>query len=67
MDLKNSLTIYCLASRIFLNNFYKNNIPFINNTSMYNDINKAYYRGIIEVYIPFGKNFYYKYVKSLYP
>ena len=34
---------------------------------MYNDIKQAYYGGITEVYKPYGENFYYYDVNSLYP
>jgi hypothetical protein len=66
-DLKDSLTISSLATRVFLNKYYNNNIPNINKSSIYRDIKQAYYGGITEVYRPYGKNLYYYDVNSLYP
>jgi hypothetical protein len=40
-DLKDSLTISSLAGRIFLNKYYKNNIPVVNTASLYKDIKQA--------------------------
>lgn len=62
-----SLTISGLAMNIFLNKFYKDNIPLINKKSVYNDIKNSYYGGITEVYIPYGEDLYYYDVNSLYP
>jgi hypothetical protein len=66
-DLKDSLTISSLATRIFLNKYYNNDIPVINKASLYSDIKQAYYGGITEVYKPYGNNLYYYDVNSLYP
>jgi hypothetical protein len=52
---------------IFLNRFYKNNIPLINNKSIYTNIKESYFGGITEVYKPYGKKLYYYDVNSLYP
>jgi DNA polymerase type B, organellar and viral len=52
---------------IFLNRFYKNNIPLINNKSIYTNLKESYFGGITEVYKPYGKNLYYYDVNSLYP
>jgi hypothetical protein len=61
------LTISRLALNIFLKNYLKDsNIPLIP-LSIYNDIKKAYYGGVTEVYKPYGKNLYYYDVNSLYP
>lgn len=60
-------TISGLALQIFLKNFYNNNIPLINKSSLYKDIKQAYYGGITEVYKPHGKDLYYYDVNSLYP
>ena len=67
IDLKESLTISSLASRIFLNKYYTNNIAVVNKASLYKDIKEAYYGGITEVYRPYGNNLYYYDVNSLYP
>ena len=68
-DLKDSLTISSLATRVFffLNKYYKNNIPVINKSSLYSDIKQAYYGGITEVYRPYGNDLFYYDVNSLYP
>ena len=67
IDLKDSLTISSLAARIFLKQYYHNNIPVINITSLYKDTKEAYYGAITEVYKPYGNNLYYYDVNSLYP
>lgn len=56
VNLTDSVTISGLALRIFLKDFYKENIPSITKASMYNDIKQAYYGGITEVYKPYGYN-----------
>jgi hypothetical protein len=65
VNLMDNITISGLAIRIFLNNYYKNNIPAINKISLYRDIKQ--YGGITEVYKPCGYNLYYYDVNSLYP
>lgn len=67
VDMTEKLTISSLALRIFLKDFYNNNIPMINKPSLYKDIRKAYYGGITEVYKPHGYNLFYYEVNSLYP
>lgn len=67
VNLTDSVTISGLALRIFLKDFYKENIPSITKASLYNDIKQAYYGGITEVYKPYGYNLYYYDVNSLYP
>ena len=67
VDMTEKLTISSLALRIFLKDFYNNNIPMINKPSLYKDIRKAYYGGITEVYKPHGYNLFYYDVNSLYP
>jgi len=62
-----STTISGLAVRIFLEKYYKDNIPVINKAIIYRDIKQSYYRGITEVYKPCGYNLYYYDVNSLYP
>lgn len=62
-----SLTISGVALTVFMNDYYKNNIPNIGIKSTYLDIKKAYYVGITEVYKPYGENLYYYDVNSLYP
>lgn len=46
------ITISGLAVRIFLKDFYNENIPLINKPSIYKDIKQAHYGGITEVYRP---------------
>ena len=60
-------TISSLALRIFLKDYYNNNILHISQTSAYTDIKQAYYGGITEVYKPFAKDLNYYDVNSLYP
>nr|YP_009543519.1 DNA polymerase type B [Coniothyrium glycines]AYU74409.1 DNA polymerase type B [Coniothyrium glycines] len=67
VNLTDSITISGLAVRIFLKDFYKENIPGITKASMYNDIKKAYYGGKTEVYRPHGYNLNYYDINSLYP
>nr|QCS25166.1 hypothetical protein [Arthonia quintaria] len=69
IDMRDKLTISGLALRIYLRDYYKNNIPafFVNKDSVYRDIKQAYYGGITEVYKPTGSNLYYYDVNSLYP
>jgi hypothetical protein len=67
VDLKSSLTVSSLATSIYLQKYYNNNIAVINKPSMYSDIKQSYYGGITEVYKPYGKNLYYYDVNSLYP
>jgi hypothetical protein len=67
VNMTDNLTISGLATRIFLKDFYNNNIPVISKASIYRDIKQAYYGGITEVYKPYGKNLYYYDVNSLYP
>ena len=66
IDMTDSLTISGLSVRNFLKNYYSDNIPLVNKTSLYRDIKKAYYKGITEVYKPFGNNLYYYDVNYLY-
>ena len=67
VDMRENLTISGLAIKIFLRNFYDNNIPLISKSSMYRDIKEGYYGAITEVYKPYGQNLYYYDVNSLYP
>lgn len=46
------MTISGLAVGIFLKDFYNNNIPLIDKSSIYRDIKQAFYGGITEVYKP---------------
>lgn len=63
-----ALTITRLALNIFKQNYYENlNIPSINKIYLFNFIKEAYFGGITEVYIPYGKNLRYYDVNSLYP
>lgn len=56
-----------MAYEIYFSKYYKDNIPLINNKSIFNDIKSSYYGGITEVYKPYGENLYYYDVNSLYP
>lgn len=70
VQLTNCLTISRLAADIFLKKFnkdYISKIPYINDMTVFNDIHKAYFGGITEVYIPKGTNLFYYDVNSLYP
>lgn len=67
VQMTDCLTISRLALNIFLKDYLKESkIPIINQ-SIYNDIKKAYFGGLTEVYKPYGKNLYYYDVNSLYP
>ena len=66
IDMTDCITISGLALRLFLKDFYKNNILNINKPSLYKDVKQAYYGGITEVYKPKGTNLYYYDVNSLY-
>ena len=67
VDITDNITISGLAVRILLKDYYNNNIPVINKSSIYRDIKQAYYGGMTEVYKPYGENLYYYDVNSLYP
>ncbi len=70
VQIVNCLTVYRIASDIYLKNFVNrgtSNLPYINIMSVFNDIHKAYFGGITEVYIPYGINLKYYDVNSLYP
>ena len=60
------ITISGLAVRVYLKDFYCDNIPDINKASLYRDIKQAYYGGITEVYKSYGTNLFYYDVNSLY-
>ena len=66
-NMTDCITISGLAVRIYLKDFYNNNIPNINKGSIYKDIKQGYYGGITEVYKPSDNNLYYYDVNSLYP
>lgn len=61
------LTISSVAMKIFLNNYYANNLPLIDKRSIYEDIKLSYYGGVTEVYKPYGEDLFYYDVNSLYP
>nr|YP_009744359.1 hypothetical protein [Xylaria hypoxylon]QIE13215.1 hypothetical protein [Xylaria hypoxylon] len=62
-----SLTISRLSLNIYLKHYLnKSNIPIIKD-NLYNEIKKAYYGGVTEVYKPYGENLFYYDVNSLYP
>lgn len=69
VNVSDNITIPGLALRIFLKDFYHNNIPYINKSSIYRFIKKAYYggKGKTEVYIPCGYNLYLYDVIWFYP
>lgn len=67
VNMSDNITISGLAVRIFLKDYYNNNIPLINKPSIYKDIKEAYYGGMTEVYRPWGRNLFYYDVNSLYP
>lgn len=73
VQMTDSLTISRLALNIFLKKYLispkmkkQSCLPIIKQ-NMYNDIRKAYFGGVTEVYIPYGKDLYYYDVNSLYP
>ena len=67
VQMTDCLTVSRLALNIFLKNYLKDSkIPLIPQ-SIYNDIKKAYFGGVTEVYKPYGENLYYYDVNSLYP
>lgn len=66
VNLTDNLTVSGLAVRIFLKDYYNNNIPNINKSSIYRDIKEGYYGGITEVYKPTGYNLFYYDVNSWY-
>jgi|SRR5215469_225797 len=60
-------TISRLALNIYLKHYLKDfKLPIIK-SHMFNDIKKAYFGGVTEVYKPIGKNLFYYDVNSLYP
>ena len=67
VQLTESVTISSLALKIYLTKFYSNNIPLINQNTIYKDIKESYFGGITEVYKPYGEDLYYYDVNSLYP
>ena len=67
INMTESMTISGLAVRLYLKDYYLNNILNINKASIYRDIKQGYYGGITEVYKPFGNDLYYYDVNSLYP
>ena len=70
VQVANNLTISSLAMSIYLNKYYKNNIPLITKTSLFEDIKLSYFGGITEVYKPTNtenETLYYYDVNSLYP
>lgn len=52
VNISENITISGLTVHIFLKDFYNNNIPLINKSSIYKNIKKGYYGGITEVYKP---------------
>lgn len=67
VNMTEHITISGLAVKIYLKDFYNNNIPNINKSSIYKDIKQGYYGAITEVYRPYGRNLFYYDVNSLYP
>ena len=66
INMTESIIISGLAVRIFLKDFYNNNIPNINKPSIYRDIKQGQYGAITKVYKPSGNNLFYYDVYSLY-
>ena len=67
IQMTESNTISKMALELFIVDHYKDNIPLIDNKTLFNDIKLAYYGGCTEVYRPFRENLYYYDVNSLYP
>lgn len=67
VDMAKSYTISGLGLTLFLNKYYKNNIPNINKKSIYTELKQGYYGGITEIYISQGRNLFYYDINSLYP
>lgn len=67
INMQDSITISGLAMKLFIHDYYDNNIPRIDTSSVYHDIKLAHYGGITEVYKPYGENLNYYDVNSLYP
>lgn len=67
LQVTESLTISRLALNIFFKDYLKDSKLPVISKNMYNDIKKAYYGGITEVYKPEGYDLYYYDVNSLYP
>lgn len=67
LDLTKSLTVSGIALRLFMRNYYKNNIANISKHSMYTELKQGYYGGRTEIYRPHGYNLYYYDINSLYP
>lgn len=69
-ELTEGLTITRIALNIYLRKFYDSkyiSMLLINKLFLFNFIKEAYYGGITEVYIPYGKDLIYRDVNSLYP
>lgn len=67
LQITDSLTISRLTLNIYQKIYLKDSkIPIIKG-NLYNDIKKAYYGGISEVYKPYGEDLLYYDVNSLYP
>jgi hypothetical protein len=67
LQITDSLTISRLALNIFFKDYLKSSKLPIINKNMFNDIKKAYYGGVTEVYKPYGTNLFHYDVNSLYP
>lgn len=66
VNINDNITISGLAVRIYLKDFYNNNIPEINKSSIYKKIKLAYCGGISDVYKPYDRHLFYYDVNSLY-
>lgn len=67
VEVLNSPTISRLAYDIYMENYYKNNIPLISKLDIWSFIKEAFFGGMSEVYKPYGNDLYYYDVNSLYP
>jgi hypothetical protein len=67
IDITTTPTLPSLAFKAYRTDYIKTrNIPLIDE-GLYNILVNAYYGGLVDHYIPYGKNLYYYDVNSLYP
>lgn len=50
VNMTDNLTISSLVLKIFLSNYYDNNIPLLTKPSIYRETKQGYYGGITKVY-----------------
>lgn len=63
IQMTESNTISKMALELFIVDHYKDNIPLIDNKTLFTEIKQAYYGGCTEVYRPYGENLFY-YLRS---